>query len=171
MTAGGSSIPPVQRLLAALAASKPGGRVAEIGTAFGAGARAIADALPPDATFVTVEPDPARFERARAALAGTRAEVLHARWEDVLPARGPFDLLFFDGGTRAETLRLAVDLLAPGGILVKDDLVPGRLAAGDPVREAFLGDERLQSVELLTTPETAAIVAVRRSSGSPRRWT
>ena len=35
MTGGGSSIPEVQRLLATLVASKPGGRIAEIGTAFG----------------------------------------------------------------------------------------------------------------------------------------
>lgn len=54
-----------------------------------------------------------------------------------------------------------VSLLAPGGILVKDDLTPGM--AGDPVREALLGDDRLAGVEILTTPTMAAIVAVRRS--------
>ncbi len=163
MTAGGSSIPEVQRLLAVLVASKPGGRVAEIGTAFGVGAKAIVGALPLDSTFVTVEPDPERYAVACEALAGTRAEVLNARWEDVLPNRGPFDVLFFDGGTREETLGLAVSLLAPGGILVKDDLTPGRQIAGDHVREAFLADERLIAVELLTTSDMAAIIAVRRT--------
>jgi predicted O-methyltransferase YrrM len=162
VTGGGSSIPEVQSLLAALVASKPGGRIAEIGTAFGAGARAIADALPADATFVTVEPDPARYEEAREALDGTRAEVVNAGWEDVLPARAPFDLIFFDGGTRGPTLELAVSLLAPGGILIKNDLTPGRPIDGDPVREALFHDQRLIAVELLTTPATAAIVAVRR---------
>jgi len=88
VTGGGSSIPEVQELLATLVASKPGGRIAEMGTAFGVGARAIAEALPADATFVTVEPDAARYAEASAALAGTRAEVVNARWEDVLPARG-----------------------------------------------------------------------------------
>ena len=163
MTAGGSSVPEVQRLLAALVASKPRGRVAEIGTAFGVGAKAIVDALPPDSTFVTVESDPERYAVAREALAGTRAEVLNARWEDVLLDRAPFDLLFFDGGTRNETLGLAVSLLTPGGILVKDDLTPGRQIAGDPVREAFLDDERLIAVEVLTTLDMATIVAVRRT--------
>ena len=162
MTGGGSSIPEVQELLATLVASKPGGRIAEMGTAFGAGARAIAEALPADATFVTVEPDPARYAEASAALAATRAEVVNGRWEDVLPARGPFDLIFFDGGTRGETFELAISLLAPGGILIKDDLTPGRPVAGDPVREAFFQDQRLVAVELLTTAATAAIVAVRR---------
>ena len=157
MTGGGSSIPEVQELLATLVASKPGGRIAEMGTAFGAGARAIAEALPADATFVTVEPDPERYAEASAALARTRAEVVNARWEDVLPARGPFD-----GGTRGETFELAISLLAPGGILVKDDLTPGGPVAGDPVREAFFQDQRLVAVEVLTTASTAAIVGVRR---------
>ena len=155
MTAGGSSIPEVQQLLAALVASKPGGRIAEIGTAFAVGARAIADALAPDATLVTVEPEPVRYQQASGVLAGTRAVVLNARWEDVLPRRGPFDLVFFDGGTRGATLALVVSLLAPGGILVKDDLTPGRPVDGDAVREAFLRDERLIGVEVLTTPATA----------------
>jgi predicted O-methyltransferase YrrM len=163
VTGGGSSIPEIQSLLATLVTAKPGGNIAEIGTAFGAGATAIADALPADSTFVTVEPDPARYAEARAALEGTRAEVVNTDWEDVLPARGPFDLIFFDGGTRGSTLELAVSLLAPGGILIKDDLTPGRPVAGDPVREALFHDRRLVVVELLTTPETAAIVAVRRA--------
>jgi predicted O-methyltransferase YrrM len=163
MTAGGSSRHEVQRLLAVLAASKPGGNIAEIGTAFGEGAMAITQALGAEATFVTVEPDPERHAHASAVLAGTRAEVLNARWEDVLPERGPFDLIFFDGGTRAESLERVIRLLAPGGILLKDDLTPGGAIEGDSVREAFLRDERLVSVELLTTPETAAIVATRRS--------
>jgi predicted O-methyltransferase YrrM len=160
MTGGGSSIPEVQRLLATLVASKPAGRIAEIGTAFGEGARAIVAALGAEASFVTVEPDPSRYAQARDALAGTRAELVRGRWEDVLPARGPFDLVFFDGGTRGDSIELAVSLLAPGGILVKDDLTPGM--AGDPLREALLGDERLVGVEILTTPTMAAILAVRR---------
>ena len=134
-----------------------------MGTEFGAGARAIAEALPPDTTFVTVEPDPARYDEACAALAGTRAEVVNAHWEEVLPARAPFDFIFFDGGTRGGTFELAISLLAPGGILIKDDLTPGGPVAGDPVREAFFQDRRLVAVELLTTAATAAIMAVRRS--------
>jgi predicted O-methyltransferase YrrM len=164
MTAGGSSIPEVQRLLAALVASRPpGGRIAEIGTAFGEGASAIASALPPGATFVTVEPDSERLAVAREALAGTRAELLHARWQDVLPERGPFDLIFFDGGTRGESIELAISLLAPGGVFLKDDLVPGAQVQGDVVREALLLDERLLAVELVVAEGMAAIVATRRA--------
>ena len=152
----------MRRLLGALVASKPNGRIAEIGTAFGEGARAIAEAMGPEATFVTVEPDPERYAHARRALEGTRAELLNGRWEDLLPARGPFDVVFFDGGTRGDTIELAISLLAPGGVLVKDDLTPGASTPGDPVREALLGDERLIGVEILATPTMAAILAVRR---------
>lgn len=161
MTAGSYSIPEVQRLLATLVASKPGGRVAEIGTAYGEGARAIVEALPPGATFVTVEIDPERAHRAREALAGTRAEVLEADWRDVLPQRGPFDLVFADGGRDYE---LVIDLLAPGGILVKDDLSPDWPdKESDPTRCALLDDPRVEAVELLVRVDMAAILAVRRS--------
>jgi len=162
VTDGGSSIPEVRALLSVLAASKPEGRIAEIGTAFGEGAKAITRSMGPTATFVTVEPDPERFAHARGVLDGTRAEVLNANWEDVLPQRGPFDLIFFDGGTRAETLNLAIGLLAPGGVLVKDDLTPRVPIDGDPVREAFLRDPRLVGVEVVARPDMAIIIATRR---------
>jgi len=160
VTAGAYSIPEVQRLLATLVASKPGGRVAEIGTAYGEGARAIVDALPADATFVTVEIDRKRAAHAREALAGTRAEVLEGDWRDLLPQRGPFDLLFADGGRDYERV---IDLLAPGGIVVKDDLSPDWPAKeSDPTRRALLADPRVEAIEILVREDMAAIVAVRR---------
>jgi predicted O-methyltransferase YrrM len=151
----------VQRLLATLVASKPGGKIAEIGTSYGEGAKAIAAALPAGATFVTVELDPERAAQAREALAGTRAEVLEGDWRELLPQRGPFDAVFADGGVAYDQV---ADLLAPGGIAVKDDLTPGRAIEGDATREALLLDPRLEATEILVTPEMACIVAVRRSS-------
>jgi predicted O-methyltransferase YrrM len=150
----------VQRLVATLVASKPGGRIAGIGTSYGDGAQAIAAALAGGASFVTVELDPERAERARSTLAGTAAEVLLGDGRDQLPQRAPFDLVCADGGVAYD---LVADLLAPGGILVKDDLMPGRPVEGDPTREALLLDERLVATEILVTPEMAAIVAVRRA--------
>jgi len=146
--------------VATLVASKPGGRIAEIGTSYGEGARAIVDALPAGSTFVTVELDAERVAQARVALAGTPAEVLEGDWLDVLPSRAPFDLVFADGGTAYDRV---ADLLAPGGILVKDDLTPGMPTAGDTTREALLGDPRLEATEVLVTPEMSVIVAVRRT--------
>ena len=61
-------------------------------------------------------------------------------WRDHLPQRAPFDAVFADGGVGYDAV---VDLLAPGGVLVKDDLTPGRAIEGDPTREALLLDPRL----------------------------
>jgi len=164
VTDGGSSIPEVHALLATLVAAKPGGRFAETGTAFGKGARAIAEAMDERASFVTVELDPDRYEQAVAALSGTRAEAVLGYWHDVLPHRAPFDLLFADGGVRETEggFELLISLLAPGGILVKDDMSPGRPIDGDEIREWLLRDPRLSATEVMTAPTTAAIIATRR---------
>ena len=52
-------------------------------------------------------------------------------------------------------------LVEPGGLVVKDDLTPGREIEGDSVREFLLRDPRLAAVEILTTPATVAILATR----------
>jgi predicted O-methyltransferase YrrM len=156
LTGGGSSIPEVQRLLQVLAAGK---RCAETGTAFGEGAAAIASVA---ASLVTVERD-----ADRAALAADRLEAFDnvelfvGDWRDYLPSRAPFDFLFFDAGKLDEAAD-AIDLVAPGGLLLKDDLTPGR-PGPDPVRELLFIHPQLIAVEILTTPQTAAIVASRRT--------
>jgi predicted O-methyltransferase YrrM len=160
VTAGAYSIPEVQRLVATLVAAKPGGKIAEVGTSYGDGAEAIAGALQGGATFVTVELDAERAARAQERLAGTAAEVLQGDWRDHLPQRAPFDVLFADGGVRYDEM---IELLAPGGVLVKDDLTPGRPTEGDATREALLLDPRVEATEILVTPDMACIVAVRRS--------
>jgi predicted O-methyltransferase YrrM len=155
VTGGGSSLPEVQRLLAVLAAGR---RCAETGTAFGEGAAAIASTA---ASLVTVEQDPERAAVAVDRLAGLdNVELFVGDWRDFLPARAPYDFLFFDAG-RLDEAPEAVELLAPGGLLFKDDLTPGR-PGPDPVRELLLGHPELVSVEILTTSETAAIIAARR---------
>ena len=156
MTGGGSSIPEVQRLLSVLAAGK---RAAEIGTAFGEGAAAIASTA---ASLVTIEVDEERAAVARRRLAGFgNVEQLLGDWRELLPPRAPFDLLFVDGGD-AKTDPRVFDLLAPGGVAVKDDMTPGR-PGPDPVRELWLSHPALEAVEILTTPTTAAILAARRA--------
>jgi predicted O-methyltransferase YrrM len=150
----------VQRLVATLVASKPGGRVAEIGTSYGDGAAAIAAALQGGASFVTVEVDVERAAAARTRLAGTAAEVLEGDWRDLLPPRAPFDLVFADGGRDYEQIAA---LLAVGGILVKDDLTPGRAVESDATRQALLQDPRLEATEVRVRDDMAVIVAVRRA--------
>jgi predicted O-methyltransferase YrrM len=156
MTDGGSSIPAVQALLRVLATGRD---VAEVGTAFGEGAAAIAETA---RSVVTVERDPERAAVARERLAGLEhVEALEGEAYELLRGRGPFGLVFADGGVYE--WEQIIELLEPGGVLVKDDLTPGRAIEGDPVREFLLRDPRLAAVEILTTPWSAAIVAVRRS--------
>ena len=162
MTAGGSSLPEVQRLLTVLAVGK---RCAEVGTAFGAGAAAIAATA---RSLLTVEIDPARAAAARRRLASCdNAELLIGDYRELLPTRGPFELLFFDGGgwkaeQPAAALAWAAELLALGGLLVIDDMTPNR-PDPDPLRAALRDSDAFVSVEVLTTPETAAIIASKRA--------
>lgn len=158
MTAGGSSIAEVQALLRVLAAGRR--RAAEIGTAFGEGALAIADGLAPGGVLFTVEMDADRAQVARAALGGRdNVRLLEGDWRSELPAHAPFDFLFVDGGS-AKIDPLVLDLLARGGLAVLDDLTPG-YAGADPVRSFWLENESLAGVEIMTTPSTAAIVVAR----------
>jgi len=172
-----SSIREVGRLLGALAASRPNARLAEIGTGTGCGAAWIASLMGPEASFMTVEVDDERAAACADLFAAfPNVRVLHGDWHEALPPEAPFDLLFFDGGgwkrspptqMRAESER-ALELVAPGGLVAMDNLTPEHLwpADGptwpDALRELWLGDDRLVSTEVLTTPDSSAILAVKR---------
>jgi len=163
---GNSSIPEVGRLLHLLAAQRGRTRVGEIGTGPGVGAAWIVSALPPTVPFVTVELDDALAAAAAELFAEDgNVTVLQGDWHELMPAEAPFDLLFYDGGGKQHPEvdgEDVVGLLAPGGTVVMDDLTPGA-ALHDPVRGFWLHHPRLASLELLTTAETAAIVATRSS--------
>ena len=153
MTDGGSSIPAVRALLRVLATGRD---VAELGSAFGEGAAAMAETA---RSVVTVELDPGRAAAARERLAAfPNVEVVEGDWRSL---QGEFGLVFADGGDY--DWERIFGLVAPSGILVKDDLTPGRPIEGDDVREFLLRDPRLVSAEILVDSRMAAIVAVRRS--------
>jgi predicted O-methyltransferase YrrM len=141
-----------------------GKRAAEIGTAFGLGAEALASTA---REVVTVELDPERAREARARLAGRpNVELLVGDWAELLPPRGPFELLFMDGGGWKLDLEAAarmLELVAPGGLAVADDMTPGY--GPDPVRDFFFGNPELVTVEILTTPDSAALLATRVAAG------
>lgn len=159
MTGGATAIPEVQALLRALGAGRD---VAELGTAFGETAAVVAETA---RSVVTVERDPERVAVARERLADVpNVELLAGDVFEQLRGRGPFGLVFVDGGLRPVTERKWEAILAlveVGGFIVKDDLTPGRPVAGDEVREFLLRDRRLAAAEILVAPEMAAIVAVR----------
>jgi predicted O-methyltransferase YrrM len=159
VTGGATAIPEVQALLRALAAGRD---VAEMGAAYGETAALLAQTA---RSVVTVELDHERVAVARERLAGlTNVELLEGDVYEQLRGRGPFGLVFVDGGLRPvdPTRRDSIlALVEPGGLLVKDDLTPGRPVEGDEVREFLLRDPRLASAEILATPEMAVIVAAR----------
>jgi predicted O-methyltransferase YrrM len=159
MTAGGSSIPEVQQLLRVLARGK---RVAEAGTAFGEGAAAMAETA---LSVVTVEIDPARARAAADRLEPLpNVELLVGAWEELLPPRAPFDLLFHDAGNFKRAPEAygenVLDLLTSGGLLVLDDLTPGRTEP-DAIRSWARTHPQTVAAEILTTPTTSALVIAR----------
>jgi len=155
LTDGGSSVPEVRALLRVLATGRD---VAELGTAFGAGAAAMAETA---RSVVTVELDPERVAVARRRLDGlANVELREGDWRDALRGGGPFGLVFADSsGYDWEAI---LGLVGSGGLLVKDDLTPNGAVDGDPVREFLLRDPRLAATELAVTPAMSVIVAVRR---------
>ena len=155
MTDGGSSIPEVRALLRVLATGRD---VLEIGAAFGEAAAAMAQTA---RSVVTIELDPERAALARTRLAGlANVELLEGDAWELIRGRGPFGLVFADA--RGYDWDAILDLVEPGGLIVKDDLTPGRPVDGDPVRERLLRDPRLAAGELAVAPSMSVIVAAKR---------
>lgn len=158
------------RVLRALAASKPGGKILEIGTGTGVGTAWLADGMCGNARLVSVDIDAERSRDAAAIFAGNEnVRVMHA---DFLAALryGPFDLVFADARpAKAEQADVVVQALRAGAIVVLDDLTPKELwpeewrGRPDRVREYWLKDDRLSAVEILEGPRRALIIAVRRA--------
>ena len=158
-----SCSPETGRLLHLLSATRGRARVAETGTGVGYGAAWIVSALDPSVPFFTAELDEARASAvAELFREDENVHVLAGDWHDVLPAHAPFDLLFHDGSKRRPDLdgEQTLGLLAPRGLVVLDDLTPGR-PGPDPVREFWLNHPDLVATELQVSPREAVIVAAR----------
>src|SRR4051812_50016506 len=111
-------------------------------------------------SVVTVEADTERAAIARTRLEPLEnVELLEGDAYELVRGRGPFGLVFADGGRY--DWEAIVELTAAGGLIVKDDLTPGREIDGDPVREFLLRDPRVGASEVLTPTSGAATVAGR----------
>lgn len=95
--------------------------------------------------------------------------VLHGEWHEIL-AYAPFTMLFADGGKAKEReAEVLLEALEPGGLVVLDDLTPEdqwtpeqqQRWNPDPVRSFWLNHPRLAATEILVTPASAVIRAVR----------
>ena len=122
------SEPRVGALLAALAASKPGGRILELGTGTGHGTAWLLAGMDAASRLETVDTDAAIVAIARRHLHDDARVTFHiADGVDFLQRapRREFDLIYADAWPGKFThLDDALALLRPGGMYVIDDLLP-----------------------------------------------
>lgn len=160
--------PEVARLLQVLAAAAGPGTVAELGTGCGVGSAWLLSGLCEEQTFVSVESNPTYHQAVSELFGDTpNARFLHGDWREAL-AYGPFQFVFVDiaeaKDVRAEAV---VQALAVGGGALLDDFTPEMhrppewRGKPDTRRNFWLRHPDMVATEILTTPETAATVAVR----------
>jgi predicted O-methyltransferase YrrM len=143
-------------LLRTLAATKPGGRVLELGTGTGVGAAWLLDGMDATARLTTVEQDQTTGAVARQILNDDdRIEMVVADAATWLSEYvGPrFDLAFVDCRPgKFENRELLLRHLAPGAIYVGDDLLPQPTWPADhPSRVAGFLDEIVDEPDLMVT--------------------
>jgi predicted O-methyltransferase YrrM len=115
-------------LLRTLAASKPGGRLLELGTGTGLATAWLLAGMDAAARLITVDTEPALVEVARRHLGGDgRVTFLVRDGAEYLDTAdgGPFDLIFADAWPgKYDHLDRALALLKAGGFYVVDDMLP-----------------------------------------------
>jgi len=112
LTGGATAAPEVQALLRALATGRD---IAELGAAYGETAALLAQTA---RSVVTVEADPERVVVARERLRGiANVELLEGDAYERLRGRGPFGLVFADGGRPVREFLLRDPRLAAAEIL------------------------------------------------------
>jgi predicted O-methyltransferase YrrM len=155
-------LPEVGRLLQLFAGLSGVTTACELGTAYGVGAAWIESGLRQGASLLTVELDPRR-----AAAAGQvfhdcdSVQVLNGDWTLALD-RGPFDLLFSDGGPKRNPgdPEKLMPLVRSGGLVVLDDYTPGR--SEDVSRQVWFDNPGYLTLELMLSPSASVLLARRR---------
>jgi predicted O-methyltransferase YrrM len=122
------SEPRVGALLEVLAASKPGGRMLELGTGTGHGTAWLLSGMDAASSLDTVDTDPDVVAVARRHLASDRRVTFHVADGAAFiqqAARDRFDLIYADAWPgKFSHLDETLALLRPGGTYVIDDLLP-----------------------------------------------
>jgi predicted O-methyltransferase YrrM len=123
-----TSEPRVGALLAAVAATKPGGRFLELGTGTGHGTAWLLSGMDPKSSLETVDSDPKVAAVARRHLGSDSRVTFHvmdgAEFLRQAP-RGQFDFIYADAWPgKFSHLDEALALLKTGGIYLIDDLLP-----------------------------------------------
>ncbi|MDA8032555.1 MAG: class I SAM-dependent methyltransferase [Actinomycetota bacterium] len=165
----------VGALLATLVADLPAGaRVLELGTGTGVGLAWCCSGLGSrrDVRIVSVELDPSLHRRAARLAWPPSVQLLQGDAVALLPTLGAFALVFADApGGKWEGLDRTVEAVAPGGVLVMDDMTPqpwwppAHTEAIATVRSTLGADERLRVEEL---PVGSGVLLARRCQpGAP----
>lgn len=132
------------QLLCALAASKPGGKLLELGTGTGLATAWILAGMTPDASLLTVDNDAQATGVVRKHLGGdSRADI---RTQDGLELLNDlqgqmFNFIFADTWPgKIDAPELALNLVAPGGFYIVDDMKLGwKEQIERPVTDMILG--------------------------------
>jgi predicted O-methyltransferase YrrM len=122
-----ASEPRTGALLRALAATKPGGRLLELGTGTGAGTAWLLDGMDATARLISVDNEPGVMSVARRHLGeDSRVTFVDADGGDfLLEQRDAFDVIYADAWPGKFThLDVALSLVSPGGVYFVDDLLP-----------------------------------------------
>jgi len=158
-------------LLRMLAASKPGGRLLELGTGTGVGTCWLLDGMDASARLVSVERNADTQAIARKHLGGDpRVTFVTGDGSEFLQSApaASYDLVFADGGPgKLRGTDLALRLLRPGGIYIGDDLRPhllqedGRAPRVRAFEEAIMARDDLAAVKLDWS--SGVVLATRRA--------
>ncbi len=165
-----SSDPKVGALLAALAASKPGGRILELGTGVGVGAAWLLHGMDRSASLLSLDADERVLGVAQSHLgADPRAQFAIADAGAMLTGAPPrvFDMIFADAWAgKFSHLDEALAALKPGGLYVVDDLTPepGWPAGHQAVVDAYIAALEARADLLLarTGWATGVLIATKR---------
>jgi len=157
----------VGSLLHVLVSHQRTGNIGEIGTGSGVGTAWMASALQPGVSLLTVELDSDLSARAAEMFQSVPAvRVLSGDWREILSHR-PFALLFVDAaGPKSDHPDDLITAMQPGGMIVLDDFTPiGALPdecryRRDPVRDFWLHDHRVRSVQLCVAPTMSVVLAI-----------
>ena len=162
-------------VLAMLAATKPGGRLLELGTGTGLATSWLLHGMDATAHLTSIDNDPALQAIAHAALgADPRVHFVTADGADYLhtaTAYGErFDLIFADTWPgKYRVLDAALALLAPGALYVVDDMLPQpNWPPGHGEKVAALRQILAARSDLIVAPldwSTGIIVATKRHAG------
>ena len=143
---------PIGRLLKVLVAAKPGGRFLELGTGMGLSLVWMMDGMSAEASIVSVDNDGELMAEVRKVISDDRVTLLHEdgdKWIEEHRAER-FDLIFADTWPgKYRLLDETIDLLAPGGFYVIDDMLPqdnwpeGHAEKAAALRETLLTHGRL----------------------------